>query len=320
VVAGLLLAGLLLAGCAGSGGGRGSDRPEQDASLLLDFTPNAVHAGIYAAVARDFDGAEGVGLTVRVPSTSTDAVKLLSSGRVDFAVLDIHDLALARERGTDLVGVLAIVQRPLASVIGGRGVRTPRDLEGRRVGVTGLPSDDAVLDAVVRGAGGDPRRVRRVTIGFNAVSALLTGRVAGATAFWNVEGEALRARRPGTRVFRVDDFGAPPYPELVLVTSRATLQDKPAVVRATVAALGRGYEEAKIDPEFAVGAMVEAVRGLDRAQLQAGFEAVAPAFSSGPRGFGVLDRARLAAWGRWEAKVGITKEPVKPEEAFAGLR
>jgi len=316
----LAVALLSASGCAGSGGGRGSDRPETDATLLLDFTPNAVHAGIYAALARDFDAAEGVELRVRVPSMSTDAVKLVSSGRVPFAVLDIHDLALARERGSDLVGVQAIVQRPLAAVLAGRGVRTPRDLEGRRAGVTGLPSDDAVLDAVVRGAGGDPRKVKRVTIGFNAVSALLSGRVAGATAFWNVEGEALRARRPGTKVFRVDDFGAPPYPELVLVTSRETLQDEPAVVRATVAALRRGYQEALIDPEFAVGALTEAVRGLDRAQTQASFEAVAPALSSGPGGFGVLDRARLETWGRWEAEVGITKRPVDPAEAFAGLR
>jgi putative hydroxymethylpyrimidine transport system substrate-binding protein len=317
--AAVVVASLVGAGCGATGGGRGSDRPEQAATLLLDFTPNAVHAGIYAAVARDFDGAEGVDLRVRTPGTSTDAVKLLSSGRVRFAVLDIHDLALARERGSDLVGVQAIVQRPLAAVIAAPDVGTPSDLEGRRVGVTGLPSDDAVLDTVVRGAGGDPRRVRRVTIGFNAVAALLSRRVAGATAFWNVEGEALRARRPGTRVFRVDDFGAPPYPELVLVTTRQTLQDEPAVVRATTAALSRGYAEALMDPEFAVEALTGAVKGLDRAQTQRSFEVIAPALS-GPRGFGVLDRQRLAAWGRWEARVGITKRPVDPAKAFAGLR
>jgi len=314
------LAGVAVAGCAGTGGGRGSDRPEQAATLLLDFTPNAVHAGIYATLARDFDGAEGVDLTVREPSSSTDAVKLLSSGRVRFAILDIHDLALARERGSDLVGVLAIVQRPLAAVIAAPGVRSPRDLEGRRVGVTGLPSDDAVLDAVVAGAGGQPRQVKRVTIGFNAVGALLSRRVAGATAFWNVEGEALKAKRPGTRVFRVDDFGAPPYPELVLATERTTLRDDPAVVRATVAALRRGYQEALTDPEFGVGALVDATKGLNRAQTQKAFEVVAPALTSGPRGFGVLDRARLTAWGRWEAKVGITKRPVDPAKTFAGLR
>ena len=33
------------------------------------------------------------------------------------AILDIHDLGLAREQGRDLVGVMAFVQRPLAAVL-----------------------------------------------------------------------------------------------------------------------------------------------------------------------------------------------------------
>ena len=48
-----LIALLVLAGC---GGTTDVDRPNQEASLLLDFTPNGVHTGIYLALARDFDG------------------------------------------------------------------------------------------------------------------------------------------------------------------------------------------------------------------------------------------------------------------------
>src|SRR5205085_11122524 len=123
-------------------------------------------------------------------------------------------LAIARAKGEDVVGVLALVERPLAAVLAQPGIRTPRDLEGRRAGVTGLPSDDAVLSSVVAGAGGSPRRVRRITIGFDAVPALLARRVDAATAFWNAEGVALRDKRPGLREFRVDEYGAPAYPEL----------------------------------------------------------------------------------------------------------
>ena len=56
---------------------------------------------------------------MRVPSSSTDSLKLLAAGRADMAVVDIHDLGLARERGGDIVGVGALVQRPLAAVIAG---------------------------------------------------------------------------------------------------------------------------------------------------------------------------------------------------------
>ncbi|HWT21904.1 MAG TPA: ABC transporter substrate-binding protein [Solirubrobacteraceae bacterium] len=313
VAAALCLLAWLLAGCGGSSGG---DRPNADATLLLDFTPNGVHAGIYIATARGFDDAEGVGLTVRRPGASTDALALLQSGRADLAILDIHDLGLARQQGRDLVGVAAIVQRPLAAVLAQPEIRTPRDLEGRRAGVTGLPSDEAVLRSIVQGAGGDPAQVVETTIGFQAVRALLAGRVAGATAFWNVEGVALERRRPGFREFRVDDFGAPAYPELVLCVTRQTLDERRSLVRATIRALQRGYREAQIDPESAVQAMVEAVRGLDRDQLSAELDAVAPAWTAGARAFGQLRPDVLRAWAAWDLRFGILERQVDVDEAF----
>jgi putative hydroxymethylpyrimidine transport system substrate-binding protein len=308
----VLAAALVVGGCS-----RGSeDRPNQSTTLVLDFQPNAVHAGIYLALERDFDDAEGVTLRAQAPSSSTDSVKLLLAGRAQFAILDIHDLALAREKGRDLVGVMAVVQRPLAAVMAQPAIRRPRELEGKRAGVTGLPSDDAVLDSIVRGDGGDPSKVHKVTIGFQAVAALLAHRVDAATAFWNAEGVALQARRPGIRQFKVDDFGAPPYPELVLCVTRQTLQENRALVAATVRALRRGYEEAIADPESAVEALVDRA-GVKRADTARELDAVSPAFTEGASKYGALDPTALRAWARWETRFGITKHPPDVARAFA---
>jgi putative hydroxymethylpyrimidine transport system substrate-binding protein len=308
----VLGAALALAGCS-----RGSeDRPDQSATLVLDFQPNAVHAGIYLALERDFDDAEGVTLRVAPPSSSTDSVKLLLAGRAQFAILDIHDLALAREKGRDIVGVMAVVQRPLAAVVAQPEIHRPRDLEGKRAGVTGLPSDDAVLSSIVSGDGGDASKVRKVSIGFQAVAALLAHRVDAATAFWNAEGVALQARRPNIRQFKVDDFGAPPYPELVLCVTRQTLRDDRALVAATVRALRRGYQEAIADPESAVEALVGRA-GVERADTQRELDAVSPAFTEGAARYGALDPGALRAWARWETRFGITKRPPDVGAAFA---
>lgn len=311
-----LLALLALAAATGGCAGGGGVQPPSDATLVLDFAPNAVHSGIYLATARGFDKAEGVRLRVRAPASSTDGVKLLAAGRADLAILDIHDLAIARARGQDLVAIMAIVQRPLASVIAQPGVRRPRALEGRRVGVTGLPSDDAVLNAVVRGDGGDPRAVRRVTIGFAAVPALLGRRVDAATAFWNAEGVALRARRPGMRVFRVDDYGAPRYPELVLAMERRRLEEDPALARAVIRALVRGYDEALVDPASAVAALVAGAHGVDPKVARAELDAVEPVLAAPGGRVGVLDRAALRAWARWEAASGIVRRAPDVDRAF----
>ena len=154
------LAALLAVAAAGCGSTGGQDRPGTEATLLLDFTPNAVHSGIYMATERGYDEAEGVELQVRKPGASTDSLKLLQARRADMAILDIHDLGLARQQGRDIVGVMALVQRPLAAVLAQPSIRSPAALAGKRAGVSGLPSDEAVLRSVVAGDGGDPDDVR----------------------------------------------------------------------------------------------------------------------------------------------------------------
>lgn len=310
----VLATAVALAAC---GRDEGASRPNADATLLLDFTPNAAHAGIYSALARGFDDAEGIHLRVRVPGSSTDAGKLLLSGRAQFAVMDIHDLAIAGARERELVAVMSIVQRPLAAVLTTGEVRTPRDLEGRKVGVTGLPSDIAVLRSIVEGADGDFSAVETVTIGFNAVPALLGGSVAGATAFWSVEGVALRQERPDARELRVEEFGAPPYPELVLVTTRATLREQRALVHATVRALVRGYGVTVHDPASSISDLDRRVRGLDRSQLEAQLDALLPAIAPAGGRIGGLDADVLARWARWEVRFGIVDERPDVARLFA---
>jgi putative hydroxymethylpyrimidine transport system substrate-binding protein len=281
-------------------------------TLALDFQPGAVHAGIYAALREDLDADHGIELRVRVPSSSTDSLKLLAAGRADVSVVDIHDLGLAREQGRDLVAIGALVQRPLAAVIARPEVRRPRELEGRRVGVTGLPSDEAVLRAVVEHDGGDPDRIRRVTIGFSAVPSLITGRVDAVVAFWNAEGVALRHRGVRTREFRVDDYGAPPYPELVLVVRREELNQIGETLSSLRSALAGGTRAALHDREAAVEDIVVA-SGADRPLVRAELAAVAPALRPPMR----LDRSALAGWARFDARFGILSRMPDVDRAYA---
>jgi NitT/TauT family transport system substrate-binding protein/putative hydroxymethylpyrimidine transport system substrate-binding protein len=270
-VAALLAAVLLGTGLVACGGGGAEPGAPNGATLVLDFQPNAVHSGIYAAQANGFFKDAGLDLKIQEPSSTADSAKLLETGRADFAVMDINDFGIARERGLDLVAIAAIVQRPLASVIARDPdeIRTPADLAGKTIGVTGVPSDDAVLDAVLRSGGVDPSDVHPVTIGFNAVASLAAGKVDAATAFWNAEGVQLQQMGVPIRDFRVDQFGAPRYPELVVATTPRSCTEG----RSFVAGLRRGYDALGSDPQGALDDLIEKVPDLDpnsqEAQLRA---------------------------------------------------
>ena len=312
-----LLAAVAALAVAGCGDGAEPGAPE-GATLVLDFQPNAVHAGLYAAQQRGFFANEGVGLEIREPSSTADGAKLLEAGRADFAILDINDFGLARRRGLDLEAIAAVVQRPLAAVIAADRTRisTPADLRGKTVGVTGVPSDDAALDTVLAEGGVRPEEVERQTIGFESVRLLAAGKVDAATAFWNAEGVQLRGRGIPVREFRLDEFGAPRYPELVIATTPDRIPSEGSdgegdrgVACALIRGLERGYELLDGNPEAALKALTEAVPAVDRDSQRDQLEALrdADAFSSEPGGEAspALTRPALARWLGWARDRGV---------------
>ncbi len=312
VVSVLLVAGGILLGGCGEDEDRVGRKPAS-AVIGLDFTPNAVHAPIYMAVRNGYDRRHGVRLQIRPPGSSADALKLLSSGRADVAVLDIHDLGLARERGADVVGIAALVQRPLAALIARPHVERPRDLEGRTVGVSGLPSDPAFLRAIVEHDGGDYRSIRQVTIGFAAVSALASRKVQAVPAFWNAEGVALRQRGRRIREFRVEDYGAPAYPEVVLVTTRAVLENRRDDLQRFLAAVGDGVRSVLADSEAAAREIAREAGEADLRLVRAQLAAVRPLLDPSL----ALERRVLEQWAVFDARIGILKRRIDVDRSFA---
>jgi putative hydroxymethylpyrimidine transport system substrate-binding protein len=299
-----------VAACGGDSGPGGGARPTVD--LALDFTPNAVHAPIYAAVRRGLDRANGVALRIRQPGEGPDSLKLVASGRVALGVLDIGDLAIARRRGIDIVAVGELVDRPLAALIAQPEIRRPRDLESKTIGVSGLPSDPAFVRAIMADDGGDARKVHEVTIGFQAVTALLTRRVAAVPAFWNAEGVALRHRGRAIREFRVDDYGAPPYPEVVLMTARSTLRAHRDRVLGAVRAIAAGVDEVRAHPAAAVRQIAAAAQTNDLGLIRAQLDAVAPLFAAGLR----MDRRIIERWADFQVRIGLIDRRPQVDRAF----
>ncbi len=297
----VVLLAVLAAGCGNDIADGPSPAPEP-ATVALDFTPNAVHAPLYMAH----------GLAIRAPGSGPDSLKLVASGKVDVGVLDIHDLAIAREAGTDVVAVGALVGKPLAALITQPDVRRPRELEGRTVGVSGLPSDPAFVRAIVEHDGGDFDSIRQVTIGFNAVSRLLTKRVDGVPAFWNAEGVAVKQRGLDVKEFRVEDYGAPPYPEVVLITSGARLRERPGDVERAVFKIADGVADARADPDEAVRRIAKAAGTTDHALVRAQLDAVLPLFVDGL----ALDRDVLEQWADFDVEIGLVKERPDVDQAF----
>jgi putative hydroxymethylpyrimidine transport system substrate-binding protein len=315
-----LVVAALLAACGEKEEALGPEKP-QKLDLMLDYFPNADHAGIYSALAGDHFQRAGLDVDIRQPPDPAAPIKQVAAGRVDLAISYEPEVLRAREKGLRVVAVGALVRAPLTSIISlpAAGIRSPKDLEGKTVGTAGIDYQSAYLRTILRAAGVDPRTVTERNVGFSLSPALLTGRVdAVLGAFWNYEGTELRLKRRRPRVIRVDSAGVPRYDELVLVANEDALERHGKRIRSFIGALARGTEALRKDPEKGIRGLLEANRDLDPRLQREVVQVTLPLFLP-ERGkpFGYQDPRAWRRFGDWMRENEILRKSPDVTGAFS---
>ncbi len=275
--------------------------PSQQVRLMLDYLPNADHAGIYAAIGEGAFTRAGLAVEPIVPSDPAAPLKLLAAGKVDIAISYEPEVLLARDKGAKVVSIGALVQKPLTSIMAlpKAKVRSPSDLRGKTVGTAGIPYQSAYLKTILAQAGVDASSVKEVNVGFNLVPAMLSKRVdATLGAFWNVEGVQLQRAKRDPVIIPVDKAGVPTYNELVFVVREDTARERGPYLRAFLRAVAEGHEALREDPQRGVEPLVAANPDLQADDVLAQVRATLPVFFPTDRDqpFGWQDQA---AWGRY---------------------
>ena len=312
-----LLAVVCALGLAACGEKQESTAPAKPESVrvMLDFFPNADHAGLYAAQGTGAFRRAGLDVSMQTPSDPSAPLKLLAAGKVDLAISYEPELLLARDKGQKLVAVGALVQKPLTSIvsIGRHAVATPQQLAGKTVGTAGIPYQSAYLKAILAKAGVAPSTVKEVNVGFNLVPAMLSGKVdATLGAYWNYEAIQLAQQRKRPKVIRMETAGVPTYDELVIVARQDQLDEKGgAKVRRFLRALAQGMKALKQNPDSGIAPLMRANPGLDRRLQEASVKATMPVFfpADTSKPFGYMDPAEWAAYGNWMAANRLVRSP-----------
>jgi putative hydroxymethylpyrimidine transport system substrate-binding protein len=318
-----VLAVLLALGLAACGEKKETtgEAPTERVDLVLDYLPNADHAGIYAAIEKHEFRSAALDVKLRTPSDPSAPLKLLASGKADLAISYEPELLLARARGAKLVSIGALVQRPLTSIIslGKRAIRRPAQLEGKRVGTAGIPYQEAYLKTILEDAGADPDSVRPINVGFNLVPALLTKRADAVLGmFWNVEGVQLARQDKDPVILRMDEVGVPTYNELVIVAREADVRSRGPVLRRFMRALARGHEQLRKNPDVGVDALVKANPDLKASVQRAQVKATLPVFfpRDRTRPFGYQRKIDWQRYTQWMEENGVIEDAGVGQRAF----
>ncbi|HEY8776933.1 MAG TPA: ABC transporter substrate-binding protein [Gaiellaceae bacterium] len=282
-------------------------------TLTLDWTPNPDHVGIYDARNTGLFARAGLDVAIRSPSDPTAPLKLVGVGQSDLAVSYEQELFFAAAKGLPVVAVAAVVPRPLNSFMAIEpNVRSLRDLKGKTIGITGVPSDYATLDTALHSVGLTRKQLKIVTVGYNLLPALLAHRVDAVLGVYrNVEGIQLQLRGLHPTIIPIDQAGVPSYDELVLVANKTRLHDDPqyrSEVKRFVGAFLAGTADARNHPSRAL-AIMKKVTASDPKFLARAVPATLRLLA-GSKGIGCLSVDAWQRFGEWMHTTNLLKKPI----------
>jgi putative hydroxymethylpyrimidine transport system substrate-binding protein len=287
---------------------------------MLDYFPNADHAGIYAAQAGGHFEQAGLDVEIRQPPDPAAPIKQVAAGRVDLAISYEPEVLRARDQGLNVVSVGAVVQKPLTSIVSlpEAKISKPADLKGKTVGTAGIDYQSAYLQTILDEAGVPADSVKERNVGFGLTPALLTGKVdAVLGAFWNYEGTDLKLRGKRPRIIRADEAGVPTYNELVLVANADALERDGEKIRAFIGALSRGVRDLRADPDEAIEGLLDANPDLDPELQRAVVRVTLPLFVA-PKGrpYGWQDPVEWDAFAAWMQDSGLLEQAPDVDASF----
>ena len=329
VAIGAAAAGLVACGSdeGGSGGGAGSSTSAPDDlrsfTVVLDWTPNTNHAGMFLADASGWYEDAGLDVDFVEPGDSS-SLQLLATGRADVAVSVAEELVPARAEGLPVRSVAAIIGHNTSSLVSlaETGITRPRDLAGRTYGGWGGQLEEALLHKLVACDGGDPDSVRFVDVG---EADYRIGMERGQyDVVWVYDGwDGIRlAEIDGVdlnRIAFVDHTDCiPDWYTPILATSDDVTADRADDLRAFLAATRRGYQAAMADPAAAADAVLEVAPDLDRDLVERSATFLADRYAEDPAAWGVQDAAVWDGFTAFLVEAGLVEDGFDASTAWTG--
>lgn len=273
-------------------------------TFVLDWTPNTNHTGLYVAQEKGFFDEAGLDIEIVQPPED-GAEMLVGSGGAQFGVSFQDSMlpAVAGDNAMPIEAVAAVVQHNTSGIISlkGKGMDTPKGMEGKKYATWDLPIEKATLKQVVEADGGDFDKVELIpSTVTDEVSALQTDAVDAIWVFYGWAGVATEVAGLETDYFAFKDIDPVfDYYTPVIIGNTDWMKANPDATKAFLSALKKGYEYAIESPEDAAEILLKNAPELDRELVIASQKYLSKEYKADVERWGYMDPQRWNAFYNW---------------------
>ncbi len=314
----MIVLALSLAVALAACGAPAKEETLEKVTVVLDWTPNTNHTGLYVAQDKGYFAENGLDVEIIQPSDSA-VLQLVAAGTAQFGIDFQESLTFARDEGIPVVSIGAILQHNTSAFAApaDRGITSAKDFEGKNYGGWGMDMETATLKYMMEKAGGDFSKLNITTIGDTD---FLTAAQMGSIDFaWIYEGwEGISAQLKGVELTYVPFADDPifDYYTPIIVTSEDMISSNSEMVDKFMDAVVKGYTFAAENPDESADILIKHAPELDAELVKASQEFLSPRYIDDAESFGVQKAEVWDRYTQWLYDQGFIETLVDSSKAF----
>lgn len=231
-------------------------------TVRQEWFPNANYAGELIA-AKEFAKEENIEIKIEAGSDNIDPIKLVLSGKNDFGVVGADKVLMANESGANLVviGVINYNSPTCFLALENKQVKTPKDFEGKTVGVLTGTATEYVYRALLSKSGVDVKKLKEVEAPFD-LATFIAGSYDVRPAFIYDEPVSLDMQNMKYTIINPSEYGVS-FIGTVYFTTKKMVDENPETVQSFINAVAKGWEKSIKQPAVAIKYLKEYDSNID---------------------------------------------------------
>lgn len=298
----LILSSLMLTSCS-QNRAQNLEQGNEKLKIVLDWTPNTNHTGLYVAQSKGFFEEQGLEVEIIQPPEG-GAEALVGGGGAEFGVSFQDYLApnYASETPMPITAVAAIIQHNTSGVISLKedGIDSPAKMAGHTYATWDLPIEQAIIKKIVEDDGGKFEDINMVPSTVTDVVTALQTDIDTVWIYYAWDGIATKVKGLDTNYLNFADYGKElDYYSPVLFVNDNYAKENPETVKKALLAIKKGYEYAIENPEDAAQILLEAAPELDQEIVVESQKWLADKYIADAQNWGYIDQDRWDAFYGW---------------------
>lgn len=271
--------------------------------IVLDWTPNTNHTGLYVAQEKGFFEAAGLEVEIMQPPEGS-TTSLVGAGGAEFGISfqDTIAPALASDNPMPITAVAAIVQHNTSGIASPKelGIDTPSKLAGHSYATWDSPIELAIIKKIVEDDGGNFEDIKLIPNTVTDVVTALQTDIESIWVFYAWDGMAIENAGIEINYLKFADYGKElDYYSPIIIGNNEYIKNNKETTKKFLDAVRQGYEYAIENPQDAADILVSSVPELYPALIGKSQEWLAEQYKAEVEQWGYIDPERWDAFYAW---------------------